>query len=86
VMMPPRAAVLGDFNLVGPALVPGFHDVGPRQPTHRCGDLVPLRIDRCLVRGLVCSDAHALPLTSSDHRPISVRLSVAAEEALPVAA
>ncbi len=72
--MPPRAAVLGDYNLVGPALVPGFRDVGPREPTHRSLDLVPLRIDRCLVRGLICHDARALPRAGSDHRPIAVRL------------
>ena len=50
-VLPPRAAVLGDFNLVGPALLPGFRDVGPREPTHVAGDLVPLRIDRCSARG-----------------------------------
>ena len=55
--LPPRAAVLGDYNLVGPALLPGFRDVGPREPTHVAGDLVPLRIDRCLVRGLPCLSA-----------------------------
>jgi endonuclease/exonuclease/phosphatase (EEP) superfamily protein YafD len=76
--LPPCAAVLGDFNLVGPALLPGFRDVGPREPTHLAGDLVPLRIDRCLVRGLHCSAALALPRSSSDHRPIVVRLDVAA--------
>lgn len=75
--LPPRGAVLGDFNLVGPALLPGFHDVGPRWPTHRMGEIVPLRIDRCLVRGLHCDHARVLPRRSSDHRPISVVLSVA---------
>ena len=49
--LPHRAAVVGDYNLVGPALLPGFRDVGPREPTHIAGDMVPLRIDRCLVRG-----------------------------------
>jgi endonuclease/exonuclease/phosphatase (EEP) superfamily protein YafD len=72
--LPPRAAVLGDFNLVGPVLLPGFHDVGPRAPTHVMGDLVPLRIDRCLVRGLQCQDTDVLPRGNSDHRPIVVRL------------
>ncbi len=75
--LPPRAAVLGDFNLVGPALLPGFRDVGPRWPTHRMGDIVPLRIDRCLVRGLHCEQARVLPRQTSDHRPISVSLSLA---------
>ena len=73
--LPPRAAVLGDYNLVGPALLPGFRDVGPREPTHRAGDVVPLRIDRCLVRGLVCTDASTLARERSDHRPIMVRLA-----------
>jgi endonuclease/exonuclease/phosphatase (EEP) superfamily protein YafD len=78
-VLPHRAAVLGDYNLFGPALLPGFHDVGPRQPTHVMGDIVPLRIDRCLARGLVCSDARVLPRATSDHRPIVVRLSVPEE-------
>ena len=79
--LPARAAVMGDFNLVGPCLLPGFRDVGPREHTHRAADMVPLRIDRCLVRGLDCLSAHALPRASSDHRPIVVRLA-AAEMAL----
>ena len=73
--LPSAAAVLGDYNLVGPTLLPGFRDVGPREPTHRSLDLWPLRIDRCLVRGLLCSDARALPRASSDHHPIAVRLA-----------
>jgi endonuclease/exonuclease/phosphatase (EEP) superfamily protein YafD len=76
-VLPPRAAVLGDFNLVGPALLPGFRDVGPREPTHVAGDLVPLRIDRCLVQGLTCLEARALTRAASDHRPIVVRLEAA---------
>ena len=74
--LPSCAAVLGDFNLVGPVLLPHFRDVGPRQATHRMGDLVPLRIDRCLVRGLVCEEAFRLPRAGSDHHPILVRLRV----------
>lgn len=73
--LPPRAAVLGDFNLVGPNLLPGFRDVGPREATHLAGDMLPLRIDRCLVRGLDCLSAGVLPWASSDHRPIMVRLA-----------
>ena len=75
--LPARAAVLGDYNLVGPALLPGFRDVGPRRITHVAGKLVPFRLDRCLVRGLACVEAEALPRESSDHRPIAVRLEVA---------
>jgi endonuclease/exonuclease/phosphatase (EEP) superfamily protein YafD len=70
-------AVLGDYNLVGPTMLPGFRDVGPRAPTHVCGDLVPLRIDRCMVRGLECRSPRVLPRLSSDHRPIVVNLTVA---------
>jgi endonuclease/exonuclease/phosphatase (EEP) superfamily protein YafD len=76
--LPLRAAVLGDFNLLGPALLPGFRDVGPRHATHAIGDILPLRIDRCLVRGLTCSEAAVLPRHPSDHRPIVVRLQVGA--------
>jgi endonuclease/exonuclease/phosphatase family metal-dependent hydrolase len=75
--LPPRAAVVGDYNLVGPALLPGFRDVGPREPTHVAGDMVPLRIDRCLVRGVGCLGARALLREASDHRPIVVTLDIA---------
>ena len=72
--LPSHAAVLGDFNLVGPTLMRGFRDVGPREKTHRSLDLVPLRLDRCMVRGLVCHEAAALHRYTSDHRPIMVKL------------
>jgi endonuclease/exonuclease/phosphatase family metal-dependent hydrolase len=86
-VLPQRAAILGDFNLVGPTLLPGFRDVGPREPTHIAGDMMPLRIDRCLTRGLQCSSARALDRGASDHRPIIVELSAAAEAGrLPSAA
>ena len=75
--LPAQAAVLGDYNLVGPALLPGFRDVGPRAPTHVCADVVPLRLDRCYVRGLACGMAEALDRAGSDHRPIMVRLASA---------
>ena len=74
--LPANAAVVGDFNLVGPVLLPQFRDVGPRAPTHRMADLVPLRIDRCLARGLVCESAVRLARVRSDHHPILVRLRV----------
>jgi endonuclease/exonuclease/phosphatase (EEP) superfamily protein YafD len=76
--LPRHAAVIGDFNLVGPVLVKGFRDVGPRQPTHRAGDLFPLRLDRCLVRGLDCTAARTLAAAPSDHHPIAVTLQRAA--------
>lgn len=75
-VLPYRAAVLGDYNLIGPALLPGFRDVGPREHTHIAGDMVPLRIDRCLIRGVACLDAKALLRETSDHRPIVVSLNV----------
>lgn len=74
-MLPARAAILGDCNLVGSPLLPGFHDVGPRQATHRAGRMLPLRLDRCFVRDLECTGAHLLPRGNSDHRPIVVHLS-----------
>ena len=79
--LPARAAVLGDYNIVGPCLLPGFRDVGPRRPTHAMAEIVPLRLDRCLVRGLVCHDRTVLPRGLSDHRPILVQLAPSVEEA-----
>lgn len=78
--LPSRAAVLGDYNLVGPALLPGFRDVGPREHTHIAGGVVPLRIDRCLVRGLACTGARAFLLETSDHRAITVKLGAIAHQ------
>ena len=85
-VLPHRAAVLGDYNLVGPALLPGFQDVGPREPTHVMGEIVPLRIDRCLVRDLTCVQSAVLPRRRSDHRPIVVMLAAAVLPALLAAA
>ena len=39
---------------------------------------MPLRLDRCFVRGLTCGRAEILPRATSDHHPIMVRLSVPA--------
>ena len=83
--LPANAAVLGDFNLVGPTLLPGFRDVGPRRHTHVAGDMVPLRIDRCMVRGLRCTGAAVLPREASDHHPIVVSLELPTEQALDAA-
>jgi endonuclease/exonuclease/phosphatase family metal-dependent hydrolase len=80
--MPRQAAVLGDYNIVGPALLPEFRDVGPRQPTHICADMLPLRLDRCYVRALICSESRALDWCASDHRAIVVRLLTAEPFAL----
>lgn len=73
-----RAVIMGDFNLVGPVLLPGFLDVGPQEKTHRMLNHVPLRLDRCLVRGLSRMEARALPRFGSDHRPICVTLRLGA--------
>jgi endonuclease/exonuclease/phosphatase family metal-dependent hydrolase len=72
--LPPAGAVLGDFNLFGPALLPGFRDVGPKGATHRMADIMPIRLDRCLARGLDCVEARVLPHQPSDHHPIRVTL------------
>ena len=74
--LPHHAAVVGDYNLVGPVLLPGFRDAGPRRSTHRMSDVFPLRLDRCVVRGLHVSAAGVLPRGTSDHRPITVQLSL----------
>lgn len=80
--LPAHAAVMGDYNLLGPVLLRGFRDVGPRLATHRMGDVMPLRLDRCLVRGLVCTGATALERGNSDHRPIAVTLALAGDSSL----
>jgi endonuclease/exonuclease/phosphatase (EEP) superfamily protein YafD len=74
-VLPPRAAILGDCNLVGAPLLDGFADAGPRQATHRSAAILPLRLDRCFVRGLTCLHAETLGRGASDHRPILVELS-----------
>ncbi|MBE7619018.1 endonuclease/exonuclease/phosphatase family protein [Gluconacetobacter entanii] len=75
-LLPYRAAILGDFNLVGPTLVRHFRDVGPRAPTHRMADVLPIRLDRCLIRGLSCVEQRVIDNYASDHRPIAVRLEL----------
>jgi endonuclease/exonuclease/phosphatase family metal-dependent hydrolase len=72
-------AIVGDYNAVGPIRVAGLKDVGPREPTHVAGRLVPFRLDRCMVRGLSCNGSQVLDRGASDHRPIMVRLCVATE-------
>jgi endonuclease/exonuclease/phosphatase family metal-dependent hydrolase len=72
--LPARAAILGDCNMVGASLLPGFRDVGARQPTHRMQNLIPLRLDRCFTRGLRCVSAEVLEQGASDHRPLKLVL------------
>jgi endonuclease/exonuclease/phosphatase (EEP) superfamily protein YafD len=72
------AVIAGDFNMLGPLRLDGFVEVGPREPTHRARGVLPVRIDRCFVRGLACLGARALDRGPSDHRPILVDLAPAA--------
>ena len=67
-------AVIGDFNALGAVRLPGFADIGPSRATHRAKGIVPLRLDRCLMRGLRDGGAVALGYGRSDHRPILVDL------------
>jgi len=70
------AAIIGDFNAVGAVPLPGFRDVGPRRRTHRAGNVMALRLDRCLARGLACDASEVLEKGASDHHPIVLDLSV----------
>lgn len=73
------AAIIGDFNSVGPIIIPGFKDVGPRRKTHKAQNIIALRLDRCLVRNMRCSAAQVLEKGSSDHHPIVLDLSIETE-------
>ena len=70
--LPARAMIIGDCNMVGPALLPGFRDIGERGPTHDMGKVVPLRLDRCFIRNLSGVHAEILGRAGSDHRPIAI--------------
>ena len=63
------SAIIGDYNAVGPVLMPGFSDVGPREPTHFASNVVPFRLDRCLVQGC----AAARPARWPSARPTTGR-------------
>lgn len=71
------AAIIGDYNAVGPIMLPGFADVGPREPTHLAGNVVPFRLDRCLLHGVACRSATTLDFGPSDHKPIVLELTAA---------
>jgi endonuclease/exonuclease/phosphatase (EEP) superfamily protein YafD len=71
-----KAAIVGDFNSVGPILLPDFKDVGPRQRTHRARNIISLRLDRCMARDVRCISARVLEKGASDHRPIVLDLAV----------
>ena len=70
------AAIIGDFNAVGPVGLQGFADIGPRRRTHRAGKIVNLRLDRCIARGLVCSASEVLAKGPSDHHPMVLDMAV----------
>jgi len=80
------AAIIGDYNAVGPISLPGFKDIGPRQPTHSPATILSFRLDRCMGRGLKCTHGRVLARGPSDHHPISLELQVVPallENALP---
>jgi hypothetical protein len=70
------AAIIGDFNAVGPVGFQGFCDIGPRMRTHRAGNIIALRLDRCIARGLVCSASEVLDKGPSDHHPMVLDMAV----------
>ncbi len=70
------AAIVGDYNAVGPIKLAGFKDVGPRQPTHSPNNIISFRLDRCMARGLRCSHGRVLARGRSDHHPIALDLQV----------
>lgn len=70
------AAVVGDYNAVGPIGLLDFKDVGPRKPTLVANNIIPFRLDRCMARGLHCTDARVLDRGPSDHHPIFLDLNV----------
>jgi endonuclease/exonuclease/phosphatase family metal-dependent hydrolase len=70
------AAIIGDFNAVGPVGFQGFSDIGPRINTHRAGKIIALRLDRCIARGLMCSASEVLDKGPSDHHPMVLDMKV----------
>ena len=70
------AAIIGDFNAVGPTRLTGYRDIGPRETTHYSTGIVPLRLDRCLAQGVRCSAADVLDRGPSDHHPILLELAI----------
>ena len=72
---PKLHALIGDYNALGATNLPGFTDVGPQCSTHRAYGIVPVRIDRCLVRKPHEASALALSYGASDHRPILIELA-----------
>jgi endonuclease/exonuclease/phosphatase family metal-dependent hydrolase len=85
------AAVVGDYNAVGPIKLGGFKDIGPRQSTHSPNTMISFRLDRCMARGLRCARSRVLARGPSDHHPIMLDVvpeavdAVAARKALRAA-
>ena len=77
------AAIIGDFNSVGPVILPGFEDVGPRRRTHKASNIVSLRLDRCMTRSMRCVCAKVLEKGPSDHHPIVLDLTIVGEVGVP---
>jgi endonuclease/exonuclease/phosphatase family metal-dependent hydrolase len=77
------SAIIGDFNAVGPVGFQGFSDIGPRARTHRCANVISLRLDRCIARGLVCSASEVLDKGPSDHHPMVLDMRVDANFLTP---
>jgi endonuclease/exonuclease/phosphatase family metal-dependent hydrolase len=73
------AVIMGDFNAVGPIVMPDFRDIGPRQWTHKSANVVSLRLDRCMGREVRCVHAAVLDKGPSDHHPILLELEHAAK-------
>lgn len=76
------AAIIGDFNAVGPIKLAGFRDIGPRQATLKANNIISFRLDRCMARGLRCTRATVLDRGPSDHHPIVLDLQVVPDMAL----
>ena len=68
-------AIIGDYNTLGPIRLRHFSDVGPRSTTHHAQEIVPFRLDRCMIRDLHRLSARALRRGRSDHRPIVIELA-----------
>jgi endonuclease/exonuclease/phosphatase (EEP) superfamily protein YafD len=69
------ALILGDMNAIGPTAPRGFADVGPRGRTHMMKGILPVRIDRALVRGIACERTAVLARGRSDHHAILVDIA-----------
>ncbi|SIQ89990.1 MULTISPECIES: endonuclease/exonuclease/phosphatase family protein [Acidiphilium] len=70
------AAIIGDYNAVGPIRLSGFRDIGPRQTTCRASSVIPFRLDRCMVRAVHGTETGVLRRGMSDHHPIRIRLTL----------